>query len=229
MTKVKQAPLHFVFESALERTRRRRTQEQPSPQETSNDTDPKEQENLGNPPQSPVQSTETPKKNIKPPEKTSDNSTEGTTTTSTESTTPATTQKPATVTPPKITGERPVVLCPTLPEDSRTKVKVSLIVTETGSILEPKVVKGVDESCNNAALAAANTLLFEPARLGDKAVAVKIGWSIAVKGPDKPKPPPIPTSTLSGTLLEKGTRDKLAGLVVKLMPIDVEVVTDGEV
>ena len=137
-------------------------------------------------------------------------------------------EKAASVTPPKLSGERPIVLCPMLPEDSRSKVKVSLIVTENGTIDSPTVVKGVEESCDKAALAAANSLLFEPAKLGGKAVAVKIRWSINVKGPDKPKPPPIPTSTLSGVLLEKGTRAKLAGLVVKLSPIDVEVVTDAK-
>ncbi len=132
----------------------------------------------------------------------------------------------AKVVPPKLVSRKPKVVCDTMAFDAKGKVKVSLKIGEDGKPTEVTVLTGVDAPCDAKVLEAVNALNFEPARIGDATVAVRIRWSVNVSGPPKPKPPPIPKSDLKGQLLELGTRTILPGLAIKLMPGDIEAVSD---
>jgi TonB family protein len=136
------------------------------------------------------------------------------------------TEQAASVIPPKLVSRKPSVVCETMVFDSRGKVKVSLKVGEDGKPAEVKVLKGVDATCDAKVLEAVNGLNFEPARIGDATVAVRIRWSVNVAGLPKPKPPPVPKANLKGRVIELGTRTILPGLVVQLRPGNAEAVTD---
>lgn len=141
---------------------------------------------------------------------------------------PKTSEQAKKVTPPKLVSRKPVLRCNALPIKARKKVKVSLLVSEAGKPSEVTLLKGVDPACDKEVLLAVEGLEFVPARLGDATVAVRIRWSVSVEGPPKPKPPPIPTAAVSGVLREMGTRTVLPGLVVKLVPLKRETVSDRD-
>ena len=141
---------------------------------------------------------------------------------------PAPSDQAQRVTPPKLVSERPVVRCPSLGEGGAAKAKVSMLIRETGETDEVMIVTGIDAACDAEVLAAANALVFTPAQLGDAIVAVKIRWTVRAEGPPKPEPPPIQTGDIEGVVQELGTRTRLPGLVVRLLPSGAEVVTDAE-
>lgn len=55
-------------------------------------------------------------------------------------------------------------------------VSVSMIVSETGEVLEPRVVESAGEILDQAVLDAIESWRFEPARKGDEAVRVR--WTV---------------------------------------------------
>jgi len=139
-----------------------------------------------------------------------------------------TTEKPKKprVVPPKLVSERPVVECAALPFDSKEKFKVSLIVSTEGKAEEIQLVKSSTTACSDLVINAVKNLSFSPAQVDEKPAAVRIRWTVLVKGPPKPKPPPKPTSDIEGKLQERGSRQVLPGLVVKLLPYNVQAITD---
>ena len=131
--------------------------------------------------------------------------------------------------PPKLTKLAKVEY-PTQAVGKSGTVAVSLLVDldnkgqVTGvSVLEPKQSTGL--GFEDAALAAAYDLEFEPAEVAGKPVPVQIVYNfkfvppkpaaVAAAAPaPAPKPAPRPVENFSGQVLERGTRAPLVGVVV---------------
>jgi len=107
-------------------------------------------------------------------------------------------------------------------------VVVELEIDEHGNVTDAQVTtpaEATDYGFDDAALDAAKRLRFEPARLGDDPITVRIDYRFRFEPPPaQPEPPPAETedpeqpaaatSELEGTLLERGTRLPLAGVKV---------------
>ena len=141
------------------------------------------------------------------------------------------------ITPPKLIKD----VKPTYPESAKAEgvaaeVVLTIDIDATGVVQNAMVAVASDAKeygFEQAALDAARKLVFEPARLGDKPIPVRITYRFRfvpdVKPPpgetaepkppepDRPKPPPKaapPSGELSGTLMERGTRLPMAGVTV---------------
>jgi TonB family protein len=73
-------------------------------------------------------------------------------------------------------------------------VVLALVVDETGTVVESKVLESGGEAFDRAALEAANKLRFEPARRGDQAVAARIPFTFDFERKPPPVPPPVPAA-----------------------------------
>jgi TonB family protein len=150
--------------------------------------------------------------------------------------------------PPKLTRPAKVEY----PKEALGKsgeVEVSLLVDldDTGAVtsaavVEPKTPTGL--GFEEAALTAAYDLAFEPAELAGKPVPVQILYKFKFVPPKPPapepakpveaeKPKPAPVENFSGTLVERGTRLPLAGILVTVYrtegetPVGFEATTDA--
>jgi TonB family protein len=114
------------------------------------------------------------------------------------------------------------------------EVAVSLLVDldEKGevtgvSVLEPKTATGL--GFEDAAVAAAYDLAFEPAEIDGKPVPVQVVYNfkfippkpapeeaapVATETKPEPKPEPVPQENFTGQLLERGTRTPMGGVLV---------------
>ena len=79
---------------------------------------------------------------------------------------------------------------------------------------------------DDAALAAARNLRFDPALRGGKPIAVRIQYAFNFAAPRAPKKPKELPINLAGQVRERGTRRKLAGIEVTAG--DVSAITDSE-
>jgi TonB family protein len=130
------------------------------------------------------------------------------------------------------------------------EVEITLLVDldDTGavtgaSVVEPKTPTGL--GFEETALTAAYDLAFEPAELAGKPVPVQIIYKFKFIPPKPPapeppkpveveKPKPVPVENFSGTLVERGTRLPLAGILVTVYrtegetPVGFEATTDAK-
>ena len=113
-------------------------------------------------------------------------------------------------------------------------VQLKIEVDEKGAVSSVKLVKGAGEPFDGAALAAARTFVFEPARLTNgEAVPVEVSFRMRIRAPapkqapaSRPKPPPPPV-IYSGALLQRGTRKPLDGVeVVAAAPDGAQLASD---
>ena len=150
--------------------------------------------------------------------------------------------------PPKLTKPAKIEY----PKDAIGKsgeVEVSLLVDldDTGAVtgaavVEPKTPTGL--GFEEVALTAAYDLAFEPAELAGKPVPVQIVYKFKFVPPKPPapepvkaapveKPKPVPVENFAGTLVERGTRLPLAGILVTVYrtegetPVGFETTTDA--
>jgi len=112
------------------------------------------------------------------------------------------------------------------------------------AVLEPKTSTGL--GFEESALTAAYDLGFEPAELAGKPVAVQINYIFTFPVPKPPAPPapptttavaekpaPMPVENFSGSLVERGTRLPMAGILVTVFrtegeaPVGFENITDA--
>ena len=162
--------------------------------------------------------------------------------------------KPPTLTkPPKVVEAAVPVYPPqALKNGQQASVKVQLHIDATGVVTKVDVLSpqghGFDEAAKDAAL----KYRFEPAEFDGKpgpiTVATTIHFVIETK-PEPVKPPPKPTRpdsavlpqapperggdvskpvSVSGTAVERGTRKKMAGVIVSVKQLGIDVVTDAK-
>jgi len=155
--------------------------------------------------------------------------------------------------PPKLIRQAKVEY----PEQAKGKitedVKVVLLVdlddkgqVKGAAVIEPKTPTGL--GFEEAALTAAYDLGFEPAELAGKPTEVQINYTFTFPAPKPPapeppppaptpveaKPAPPPVENFAGTLVERGTRLPMAGILVTVYrtegdkPVGFENITDAK-
>lgn len=119
---------------------------------------------------------------------------------------------------------------PEYPEEAKAKgisgeVVLELDVSAEGEVQDARVVRPGGNGFDDAALAAARRLRFSPAEIDGKPSAVTIEYRFRF---DAPAPPPAApaAAVLRGVVVERGTREPLAG--VSVAAGDRSAFTDGE-
>ena len=134
-----------------------------------------------------------------------------------------------------------------LAANKQAKVKVRIHIDETGIVTSVDVVEPVGDGFDEAAVDAAKQYIFEPAEIDGKpgkiTVETTINFVIEQQAAPEPPPPPPPTHdsahqgppnhagamtspvTLSGVVVERGTRKKLGGVIVSIAELGLDVVT----
>jgi TonB family protein len=158
--------------------------------------------------------------------------------------------KPAgvvTKSPKLIQAQAPEYPPAALTAGKQAKVKVRIHIDETGVVTNVDVVEPVGDGFDEAAVAAAMQYIFEPAEIDGKpgkiTVETTINFVIEQEAEPEPPPPPPPAHdishqgppnhagpmtapvTLSGTVVERGTRKKLGGVIVSIAELALDVVT----
>ncbi|HYS10142.1 MAG TPA: TonB-dependent receptor [Myxococcales bacterium] len=133
---------------------------------------------------------------------------------------------PEVFTPPKLIAEG----APAYPEGAKggARVVLQVDIDERGNPGNLVVLGDPQPGFDEAALAAAAQLRFEPARRGERPVAVRIQYAfnfVPPAAPGPPRPEDLPVN-LSGQIRERGTRRKLSGIEVTAG--DRSAVTDAE-
>ncbi len=139
-------------------------------------------------------------------------------------------------TPPKLLSEAPVVYPPRALQELREgNVLLQIDIDANGAVILSEVLTPAelpDYGFESAAQAAVEQFKFEPARAKGTPVAVRVQYlyrfvlparaaapdlaSETKPSPSVPEPAAPSTGELAGTLLERGTRSKLAGVSVTL-------------
>jgi TonB family protein len=135
-------------------------------------------------------------------------------------------------------------------KSGEVEVKLLVDLDDSGAVTGAAVVepeKPTGLGFEEAALTAAYDLAFEPAELGGKPVPVQINYTFKfippkppapepepAKAEAAPKPKPAPVENFTGTLVERGTRLPLSGILVTVYrpegeaPVGFEATTDGK-
>lgn len=129
------------------------------------------------------------------------------------------------------------------------QVKVRIHIDETGLVTKVDVVEPVGDGFDEAAVAAAMQYVFEPAEVDGKPGAIvvetTIGFTIEQREEEEEPPPPPPSPdeaagppshggpmsqpiTLQGVAVERGTRKKLSGVIVSIVELGLDAVTDED-
>jgi TonB family protein len=126
---------------------------------------------------------------------------------------PARAEEPSLATPPVLRSVVPADLPPdTVFPSPEVTVVLALEVGADGRVERAAVESGAGEPFDSAALAAAGRFQFEPGRLATgEAVPVAVTFRMRIQAPPPPAPAPV---RLAGRLLERGTRQPLAGVAV---------------
>ncbi|MBA2538664.1 MAG: TonB-dependent receptor [Deltaproteobacteria bacterium] len=166
--------------------------------------------------------------------------------------TPALADDPPAPAPARTVTKSPALIQAVAPEyppaalaaGKTAKVKVKIYIDATGVVTKVDVLEKVGDGFDEAAVAAAMQYVFDPAEIDGKpaaiAVETAINFVIETKQPDEPPPraPPKTTTgppnhaggmeqpiTLQGEVVERGTRRKLAGVIVSISELGLDVVT----
>jgi TonB family protein len=128
----------------------------------------------------------------------------------------------------------------------QAKVKVRIHIDDGGLVSKVDVLEPVGDGFDEAAVAAAMQYVFEPAEIDGKAAAIavetNINFVIEVQPEPEPDVKPPTTSeertgppnhggpmsqpvTLEGVAIERGTRKKLAGIIVSIAELGLDAVT----
>src|SRR5262245_15882695 len=128
------------------------------------------------------------------------------------------------------------------------KVKVKIHIDAAGLVTRVDVVEKVGDGFDEAAVAAAMQYVFEPAEIDGKpgAITVETAINFVIEQQPEPEPPPQQPPprtrtgppnhagameapvTLSGEALERGTRKKLAGVIVSIAELGLDAVTGDD-
>ncbi len=113
-------------------------------------------------------------------------------------------------------------------------VTLAVRVEETGEVGEVQVLEPAGHGFDEAAAAAVRRFRFEPARLGDKPVAVVIRFTYRFTLEEEEVPGPaeaqesLPAVSLAGQVLRRGRREPLAGIGVRVRGRDESAETDAQ-
>jgi TonB family protein len=107
---------------------------------------------------------------------------------------------------------------PAYPEQAKAEgrsgeVVLELDVSAEGNVLDARILLPAGNGFDEAALEAARRLRFSPAEVDGKASAVTLEYRFRFDAPPPPAPAP-PAAVLRGVILERGTREPLAGTSV---------------
>lgn len=127
------------------------------------------------------------------------------------------------------------------------KVKVRIHIDPAGLVTKVDVLEPVGDGFDEAAVAAALQYVFEPAEIDGKpgAIAVETAINFVIEEQPEPEPPPRPRTppaeeragppnhagpmelpvSLSGEVVERGTRKKLGGVIVSIAELGLDAVT----
>lgn len=136
------------------------------------------------------------------------------------------------VTPPSLAGD---ALLPEYPAGATgaARVVLELTITAEGAATDAKVASAPQPLFDQAALANAAKLRFNPARRGDASIAVRIQYVINFAPPRKERPAAsadaaqLPVN-LKGQVRERGSRKKLGGLEITVPSADLSAFTDKQ-
>jgi TonB family protein len=160
---------------------------------------------------------------------------------------------PANTPPPKqvnVTTKLPKLLQAVAPEypaaalaaGKEAKVKVRIHIDDTGVVTAVDVVDKVGDGFDEAAVAAAMQYVFEPAEVDGKPATINFVID-KQPAPDEPTPRAPPSDhpgppnhagamdkpiTLQGVAVERGTRNKLAGIIVSIAELGLDAVTGND-
>jgi TonB family protein len=95
------------------------------------------------------------------------------------------------------------------------EVVLELDLGADGQVTDARVTRPAGNGFDEAALAAARALRFSPAELDGAPAAVTIEYRFRFDAPPPP-PPPAAIATLRGVVVERGTRQPLAGVSVSV-------------
>jgi TonB family protein len=153
---------------------------------------------------------------------------------------------------------RPVLLQAVAPDyppaalaaGKQADVDVRIHIDETGLVTAVDVITPVGDGFDEAAVAAAMQYIFEPAEIDGKPAAITVETTIhfvieQVEEPEEPPPPPpdVPVEwdnapgeagdpkkpiRLAGEVVERGTRKRLAGVIVSLEQLGLDAVSDAD-
>lgn len=167
-------------------------------------------------------------------------------------------QDPAPPAPPQtgVVTKPPTLLQAVAPEyppaalaaGKTAKVKVRISIDATGIVTNVEVIEKVGDGFDEAAVAAAMQYVFEPAEIDGKpgAITVETTINFVIEQQPEPEPPPPPTPqterpgppnhagsmdqpiTLQGEAVERGTRRKLAGVIVSIAELGLDAVTGDD-
>lgn len=133
-----------------------------------------------------------------------------------------------------------------LDEGKEAKVKVRIHIDAAGLVTSVDVLDKVGDGFDEAAVAAALQYVFEPAEIDGKpgAIAVETTINFIIEQVEEPEPPPEPEKpieekagppnhggpmsqpiSIEGVALERGTRRKLAGVIVSIAELGLDAVT----
>ncbi|MCW5805871.1 MAG: TonB-dependent receptor [Deltaproteobacteria bacterium] len=135
-----------------------------------------------------------------------------------------------------------------LAANKQAKVKVRLHIDENGVVTQVDVLEPAGDGFDEAARAAALQYIFEPAEIDGKAAAIKVETAInfVIEQTEEPDPPPPPPATkqrtgppnhagpielpvtLEGVAVERGTRKKLAGIIVSIAELGLDAITGND-
>ncbi len=128
---------------------------------------------------------------------------------------------------PSDAGAAPQLEPPTLVQDSPAKyppelagervagtVRLELLVDEQGQVAEVVLLRGVHPLLDAAALHAAPSLRFTPARVDGQPVPVRLTFEYRFEAPPPPEPDALPPVTLRGLVRTKGTRRPIIGAIL---------------
>jgi TonB family protein len=109
---------------------------------------------------------------------------------------------------------------PAYPERAKSQglsgeVVLELDVSAAGDVVDGRVVKPAGDGFDEAALEAARRLRFSPAEIDGKPSAVTLEYRFRFDAPP-PRPPTPAVAILRGVVVERGTREPLAGVAVSV-------------
>jgi len=127
------------------------------------------------------------------------------------------------------------------------KVKVRLHIDDAGTVSAVDVIEPVGDGFDEAAVAAAQQYVFDPAEIDGAPAPIVVETTInfVIEHREEPEapPPPPPTAhtgppnhagspdapvTLQGTAVERGTRRALAGVIVSIAELGLDAVTGDD-
>ena len=135
-----------------------------------------------------------------------------------------------------------------LAANKQAKVRVRLHIDATGVVTAVDVLEKVGDGFDEAAQAAALQYVFEPAEIDGVAAPIDVETSIAFVIEQQPEPEPVPLTapqqphtgppnhagsmdakvSLQGVAVERGTRNKLAGVIVSIAELGLDAVTGDD-